>query len=220
MSPVDRSRGAVGRYIELGLALGRHIDGLVDAYYGPPEVAARIAAEPPNRPQRLVADARDLIAAIDGGGPLDDSREAVCSDGSDASEAPLVARLRWSAFSRPRGSSRAKRSPTPTRWSRVTGSGRDPSSGTRSRRRTGASTRSFQATGHSPSGSPRGANRTRSHRRSSSVRSTVLAEDLKERTDPDVRPARRRGLRFRARDRQAVVGLQHLSRGAQVRAST
>ena len=24
------------RYLELGLRLGKHVDGLVDAYYGPP----------------------------------------------------------------------------------------------------------------------------------------------------------------------------------------
>jgi hypothetical protein len=28
----------VTRYITLGLALGRHLDGLVDAYYGPPDL--------------------------------------------------------------------------------------------------------------------------------------------------------------------------------------
>ena len=49
MSPADESEGVVARYIELGLAAGRHIDGLVDAYYGPPEIAARIAAESPRR---------------------------------------------------------------------------------------------------------------------------------------------------------------------------
>jgi len=27
----------VERYLLLGLRLGRHVDGLVDAYYGPPE---------------------------------------------------------------------------------------------------------------------------------------------------------------------------------------
>ena len=56
----------VGRYIELGLRLGRHVDGFVDAYYGPPELAApsrgRAAApargaggrgpSPPRRPRR------------------------------------------------------------------------------------------------------------------------------------------------------------------------
>ena len=28
----------VGAYLELGLRLGRHVDGFVDAYYGPPEI--------------------------------------------------------------------------------------------------------------------------------------------------------------------------------------
>ncbi len=45
-----RFQGAVGDYIELGLALGRHIDGLVDAYYGPARVAARVSAEPVTDP--------------------------------------------------------------------------------------------------------------------------------------------------------------------------
>jgi hypothetical protein len=58
---------AVGRYIELGLRLGRHIDGMVDAYYGPPEVAARVGAEPVQLPARLAADARQLVADLDAG---------------------------------------------------------------------------------------------------------------------------------------------------------
>lgn len=66
-------RGAVGDYIELGLALGRHIDGLVDAYYGPPEIAARISAEPVRSPGQLVSEARGLLAAIDAGAALDES---------------------------------------------------------------------------------------------------------------------------------------------------
>jgi hypothetical protein len=85
MSPVSRSDAVVGDYIELGLAIGRHIDGLVDAYYGPPDVASRIAAERPRDPERLVSDARALIAAIDAGSPLDDPRDPVATDGSDAS---------------------------------------------------------------------------------------------------------------------------------------
>lgn len=62
--------GEVGRYVALGLALGRHVDGLVDAYYGPPELAAR-ATTTPVVPARLVAEARDLLAALDAGSPLD-----------------------------------------------------------------------------------------------------------------------------------------------------
>ena len=37
----------VRSYLELGLRLGRHVDGLVDAYYGPPELADAVGAESP-----------------------------------------------------------------------------------------------------------------------------------------------------------------------------
>ena len=36
----------VERYLALGLRLGRHVDGFVDAYYGPPELAARMVEHP------------------------------------------------------------------------------------------------------------------------------------------------------------------------------
>ena len=36
----------VDRYLELGLRLGRHVDGFVDAYYGPAALAALVDAEP------------------------------------------------------------------------------------------------------------------------------------------------------------------------------
>jgi hypothetical protein len=58
----------VERYLELGLRLGRHLDGLVDAYYGPPELAARIDAEPPRPLAGLAAEARNLVNELDGGG--------------------------------------------------------------------------------------------------------------------------------------------------------
>jgi len=60
------------RYLRLGLQLGRHVDGLVDAYYGPPDLAARVAAEPPPAPAALVAEAQRLVADLDDGVPLDD----------------------------------------------------------------------------------------------------------------------------------------------------
>jgi hypothetical protein len=65
--------GLVEEYLKLGQRLGRHIDGLVDAYYGPPELAAAVATEPVVPPDRLVADARALLAALAAGAPLDDS---------------------------------------------------------------------------------------------------------------------------------------------------
>jgi hypothetical protein len=43
-------------FVELGLRLGRHIAGLVDAYFGPPELAQRVA------PQALVAEGTATLA--------------------------------------------------------------------------------------------------------------------------------------------------------------
>ncbi len=84
----EAAAGDVGRYIELGLALGRHVDGLVDAYYGPPAPARRAAASAPLPPDRLAADARALLASLDSGAPLDDA---------DTTDGDLVtaARRRW-----------------------------------------------------------------------------------------------------------------------------
>ncbi len=62
--------GVVSDYLTLGLRLGRHIDGLVDAYYGPPDAAAAVSAEPVLPPERLVAEARAIVAALDAGEPL------------------------------------------------------------------------------------------------------------------------------------------------------
>ncbi len=67
----------VGDYLQLGLRLGRHLDGLVDAYYGPPDVARRAADEPVRPPAALAVDARRLIAALDAGeGDLEPDRRA------------------------------------------------------------------------------------------------------------------------------------------------
>ncbi len=54
----------IERYLTLGLRLGAHVDGLVDAYYGPPEIAAAVAAEDPLPPDTLVADAEALAASL------------------------------------------------------------------------------------------------------------------------------------------------------------
>jgi hypothetical protein len=55
------------RYLELGLALGRHVDGFVDAYYGPPELAQRAAAGQPRPPGALLEEARRLLVDLDAG---------------------------------------------------------------------------------------------------------------------------------------------------------
>jgi hypothetical protein len=39
------------RYIRLGLRLGRRSDDIIDAYYGPPKLAAAVAAEPWRNPR-------------------------------------------------------------------------------------------------------------------------------------------------------------------------
>jgi hypothetical protein len=57
----------IDRYLELGLRLGRHIDGFVDAYYGPQQISERVAAEAVCSPQLLAADAARLIADLDAG---------------------------------------------------------------------------------------------------------------------------------------------------------
>ncbi len=60
-------RPAVERYLRLGLQLGRHVDGIVDAYFGPPELAAAVDAEPPVEPQALVAAAAALLDELEDG---------------------------------------------------------------------------------------------------------------------------------------------------------
>jgi hypothetical protein len=55
------------RYIRLGLQLGRHVDGLVDFYYGPPELAAAVDAEPLVVPSDLVGEAVTLLHDVDDG---------------------------------------------------------------------------------------------------------------------------------------------------------
>jgi len=57
-------------YVELGLRLGRHVDGLVDAYYGPAEISQRVDGEELRDPAALVEDAVRLREA-NGDGYLD-----------------------------------------------------------------------------------------------------------------------------------------------------
>jgi hypothetical protein len=53
-------------YIRLGLRLGRHVDGLVDSYYGPAELKEEVEAEPLRPPETLVVDASRLLDSTDG----------------------------------------------------------------------------------------------------------------------------------------------------------
>jgi hypothetical protein len=55
----------VERYLRLGLQVGRHVDGIVDAYFGPAELSAAVEAEPPIDPHVLVADAEALLGELE-----------------------------------------------------------------------------------------------------------------------------------------------------------
>ena len=61
------------RYLLLGLRLGRHVDGFVDAYYGPPELKAQADAEEPVDPAEL---AREAAALQEESGSLEDAQRA------------------------------------------------------------------------------------------------------------------------------------------------
>jgi len=78
--------GLVEDYVRLGLRLGRHIDGMVDAYYGPAALSAEVAAEAVVPPAELAAGARALLGDLDAGLPLE-------GEVSDDSSAP--ARRHW-----------------------------------------------------------------------------------------------------------------------------
>jgi hypothetical protein len=58
---------AAERYLLLGLQLGRHVEGIVDAYFGPPELAAAVDAEPPVDPRELVSAAELLLDELEDG---------------------------------------------------------------------------------------------------------------------------------------------------------
>jgi hypothetical protein len=57
----------VERYVKLGLRLGQHVDGIVDSYCGPAQIAAEVDAEPLREPSALAADAEALLGELDDG---------------------------------------------------------------------------------------------------------------------------------------------------------
>jgi hypothetical protein len=59
------------RYLLLGLRLGRHVDGLVDSYCGPPELKEQVDAEEPVPPAQLAEDGASLLAGLPNGWLLD-----------------------------------------------------------------------------------------------------------------------------------------------------
>ncbi len=56
----------VERYLTLGLRLGKHVDGLVDAYYGPAELAQAVDAEQLLDAADLATEADSLASAVQG----------------------------------------------------------------------------------------------------------------------------------------------------------
>lgn len=64
MPATDGLTPEIEEYLSLGLALGRHIDGFVDAYYGPPELSQRAAAGAALPPDALAERARRLLADL------------------------------------------------------------------------------------------------------------------------------------------------------------
>ena len=61
------TQSAAERYLRLGLQLGRHVDGIVDAYYGPSELAIAVEAERPVDPRALVSAAEELLDELEDG---------------------------------------------------------------------------------------------------------------------------------------------------------
>jgi hypothetical protein len=59
--------GHAERYLRLGLELGRHSDDIVDAYFGPPEIADAVNATDPVAPAELAAAAAALLAELEDG---------------------------------------------------------------------------------------------------------------------------------------------------------
>jgi hypothetical protein len=70
MTPVER-------YLLLGLRLGRHVDGLVDAYYGPPELAREAERGAPHDPVELAREADEVLELVEPDGWLADQAHAL-----------------------------------------------------------------------------------------------------------------------------------------------
>ena len=93
----DPGAGTVERYLSLGLSMGRHCEGFVDAYYGPAPLARRAAELPLVAPGALVDEARALLAAIAAGEPLGApaARPGEVEEAGGVSAGDAAARRRW-----------------------------------------------------------------------------------------------------------------------------
>jgi hypothetical protein len=56
---------AAEQYLELAFRVGKHLDNLVDSYYGPPEISERVEAEEPREPSALAEDAARIRESTD-----------------------------------------------------------------------------------------------------------------------------------------------------------
>jgi len=82
---------AVERYLLLGLRLGRHVDGLVDFYYGPSELSEQVRHEPVVAPAELANEAAAFLDSLAGASPwlLDQVRGlATCANVLAGEEIP------------------------------------------------------------------------------------------------------------------------------------
>jgi hypothetical protein len=61
------SEALAERYVRLALRVDRHVDGMVDAYFGPAELAEAVRDEPLVEPRQLVADADGLLDELEDG---------------------------------------------------------------------------------------------------------------------------------------------------------
>lgn len=76
------------RYVVLGLQLGHRVEGIVDAYFGPSELAETVAEEPLVEPRELVDRADTLLADLPDGWLRDQVRGLRAYAGVLAGEAP------------------------------------------------------------------------------------------------------------------------------------
>ena len=79
------------RYVVLGLELGRHVEGIAEAYFGPPELAEAVDAAPLVEPRELVDRADLLLADLPDGWLRDQVRGLRAYAGVLAGEAPSYA---------------------------------------------------------------------------------------------------------------------------------
>lgn len=83
----------VEEYLQIALELNKHIDGIVDAYYGPRELAAKVSSAPACPAPVLYERCRELINSVDAGIPLDRGDLSMVSSRRSWIRAQLVGML-------------------------------------------------------------------------------------------------------------------------------